>query len=130
MARLEPSFPEIEGRLQVLRAALSVSAPLRPLGRIGDTLPRPAEAAFTIATGSGSYPDGAGGMTFESEWCINVYAPVRIRVRITASDEQGSPTDWRIAVRHEPSTAVDALLDAFRTRGFDATDEPNSLAAQ
>lgn len=127
---IEPFLPVLEDRLQVLRTALSVPAALRHLGQIGAALPRPPDATFTITTWCGSSANGVGTMTDVAEWCIDVHAPLRVQVLITAIDEQGTPTDWRIAVRHEPQTRVDALLDAFRSHDPYVTDEPGSLSPE
>jgi hypothetical protein len=124
---IEPTFAEIEDRLQVLRAVLSIATPPRHLGRIGHALPRPADATFTVTTQDGSYANGAGTMTDFAEWCVDVHAPVRVQVQIAATYDYPTPASWSIDVLHDPQTPVQQLVDALRERGFYASDRPGTL---
>lgn len=133
LLELPPRLPEeVEQVIAVLRKSLSITAPLRHLGKQDDPLPVPEGAALTLVESHGAYANGAGTMTSVDEWQLEVLAPVRLRIIVQASDEYGTATHWSIKLTAATGTPIDPLLDAFkeqdlnwvrveRVRGLDST---------
>lgn len=121
-------LPETPARvLEVLRRALAVDAPLVHRGTID--APAPGTQPLTVTTQSGVYPNGAGSITQHEAWRFELRAPVRLRVVMECSSEEGMDSAWSIEVLHQKGAPPLApLMDAFKERGLYASAEEAPLA--
>lgn len=122
---LEPRLVRIDPILTVLREALSLNAPLHHLGKLRHELARPAGANFTVATHSGSYPNGAGTVTHSETWRLDLYAPTRLRLELQVSDEEGTEPSWSRTLEARAGQDLQPLIDAFLERGLHVSPRTN-----